>query len=137
MKHLLILISLLFTTYLSAQEAGCTITISLDNVLYDNGDLHLTLHSEDSFGNTEGVRSLVVPATTDSVNLKLENIPPGVYALVLLHDLNGNKQMDFHPSGMPKEPYATSGSSMEMGPPKFSSIKFIHGEEDQRLHLRF
>ena len=34
----------------------------------------------------------------------VEDLPPGDYALLAYHDENGNRELDFRPLGIPKEP---------------------------------
>ena len=59
-----------------------------------------------------------------------ENVTPGTWAFIVLHDVNANGRMDFEASGMPTEPYAMSGESMQMGPPSFQAPSFEVGTED-------
>ena len=60
-----------------------------------------------------------------------------IYAISVLHDLNGNQRMDYELNGMPKEPYGMSGNDMSMGPPVFDSVKFEVGDSDLHLRIRF
>ena len=47
-----------------------------------------------------------------------ESIPPGSYAVVAYHDVNGNGQFD-RVLGIPREPYALSGQAAKKMVPTF------------------
>lgn len=53
-------------------------------------------------------------------------VPPGTYAAIVVHDLNGNGTCDLSwPIPFPKEPFAaTRGARGVMGPPKFADAAF-------------
>jgi uncharacterized protein (DUF2141 family) len=54
------------------------------------------------------------------VILTFRNVAPGDYALMVMHDLNGNDRFDFGTDG-----WAFSNSSLPMmGPPVFDERKF-------------
>lgn len=56
--------------------------------------------------------------------LVLRNVPAGRYAIVLLHDENGNKKMD-KTLFLPKEGFGFSRDApVRMGPPKFEAAAF-------------
>ena len=52
-------------------------------------------------------------------------------------DENENGTMDFNTNGMPKESYGASNNDMSFGPPVWSDSKFIVGEENQSIAIRF
>jgi uncharacterized protein (DUF2141 family) len=54
---------------------------------------------------------------------------------MVLHDKNGNNQMDFESNGMPKEAYGMSNNPMSYGPPQFSDAA-IEVKEDQKIVIR-
>ena len=66
-----------------------------------------------------------------------ENIKPGDYAIIALHDLNGNQSMDFEANGMPKESFGTSNNPRSFGPPMYDDAKFNVANEDLELSIRF
>lgn len=121
----------------STTEGGITLTIVLENVLNDEGDIIAGLHTRQTFMKGAGIANYKGKATTGEHIFVFENVQPGDYAISVLHDLNSNEQMDFEVNGMPKEPYAMSGNEMAMGPPSFGSCDFAVGSEDMELRLRF
>jgi len=125
-----------FTT--QAQDAdGATVTVVIENVLSDGGTILGGLHTAETFMKGMGVANAMEPATAGEVTLKFENVQPGTYAIMVMHDANDNKQMDMEPNGMPKESYGTSGEMNMYGPPTFDGAKIEITGEDQEFRIRF
>jgi uncharacterized protein (DUF2141 family) len=84
--------------------------------LYDN---------DDAFGDLRRpfLRRPFVPAATAAMAL-VDDVPPGVYALMAFEDLNGNGVLDRNFLGIPKEPTAFSQDYSPKGPPVFSRASF-------------
>jgi uncharacterized protein (DUF2141 family) len=135
---ILITLALLFLQGLYGQQApGVTLTVTLENVLSDQGDILAALHGPDTFMKGPGVQNFRAEARKGVLSFTFENVPPGQYAVSVLHDQNANQRMDFDPSGMPREPYGMSGNDMHMGPPTFEGAAFEVGAEPVALSIRF
>ena len=53
------------------------------------------------------------------------SLPEGVYAAQVMHDLNGNGELDANFLGMPREPWAFSNNAVgRRGPAKWEDAKF-------------
>lgn len=65
-------------------------------------------------------------ATVSGSKLVFPGVPPGTYAAIVVHDVNGNGTCDLSwPIPFPKEPFAaTRGARGVMGPPKFADAAF-------------
>jgi len=139
MKTLALILGLLITgLFANAQETeGVTITVTIENVLNDNGKILAALHTSETFMKGQGIDNYEVDAKKGSTTFTFENIVPGTYAISTLHDENGNQRMDFEDSGMPKESYGMSGNGMSMGPPSFEGAKFEVTNEDLEFRIRF
>jgi uncharacterized protein (DUF2141 family) len=62
------------------------------------------------------------------------DIPPGTYALAVIHDENRNGQLDTNRLGIPKEGYGFSNDAKGFfGAPSFSAAKFEY--DGQKLEL--
>jgi uncharacterized protein (DUF2141 family) len=59
------------------------------------------------------------PAAFGVTEVTFEPVPPGVYAVAAYHDLNDNGEFDTF-FGIPREPYALSGTAGEELVPTFS-----------------
>jgi uncharacterized protein (DUF2141 family) len=77
-----------------------------------------------------------IPAAAGFVEVSFENIPPGVYAVVGYHDVNGDNEFN-RTWGVPREPYALSGPAGEMLAPGFedAAIEIRPGVNDVILRL--
>ena len=117
--------------------SGVTVTVTLENVLNDEGEILAALHTSESFMKGPGVANFKTEAKKGTLTFSFDNVAPGTYAVSVLHDLNSNQRMDFQPGGMPKEPYAMSGNDMSMGPPSFESAEFQVGKDPVHLRIRF
>lgn len=81
----------------------------------------------------------VVPAA-DRVHFTFTNVPPGHYAIALLHDENSNGKADLAMGMMPKEGFGFSrDAKVRMGPPKFRNAGFDVGSEkvSQTIRMRY
>ena len=87
----------------------------------------------------EGARSTIVPAS-DTVRLVFEGVPPGRYAIALLHDENNNGKADRALMMMPKEGFGFSrDAKVRMGPPDFDDAAFQYdgGAANQSIRMRY
>jgi uncharacterized protein (DUF2141 family) len=137
-KYILTLIVAICGLSLSAQEqSGVTITVVIENVLNDQGNILAGLYTEANFMRGPGVADYATEAKAGELSFEFENVSPGDYAISVMQDLNENQRMDFEASGMPIEPYGMSGNDMAMGPPSFYNSKFTVGDEDLEIRIRF
>lgn len=69
-----------------------------------------------------------VAARVGSVEICLPAPRPGVFAVGLYHDVNGNKKFDKNFLGLPAEPYGVSNDpAMRLGPPRHEDASFTVG----------
>lgn len=90
------------------------------------------------------------PARVGSVEICLPAPRPGVFAVGIYHDVNGNRKFDKNFLGLPAEPYGVSNDpAMRLGPPRHEDASFAvgprgttvevtlrHGMEPDRLSER-
>ena len=70
-------------------------------------------------------KSVAVKISGDRASVDLREVPPGEYAFAIVHDENGNNQMDTSWIGIPTEGLGTSNHAKgRMGPPKYKDAKF-------------
>lgn len=139
MKTVTTAILFLFTMIIgfSQEEKGITISVEITNALNDEGKAIVALHTADTFMKGPGIKNLEGTITDGKVSFSFEDVPPGTYAIMALHDANANNRMDYEPNGMPKESYGMSGNSMTMGPPSFQDAQFEVADEDLSFDIRF
>jgi len=137
-KKLLLTFALALTTLFSfSQDKGITITITIDNVKNDIGKVSFALHTNDTFMKGNGVMNTETTIKDGKVTITFENVQPGEYAIMALHDENENGRMDFRENGMPLESYGTSNNVMDFGPPQYDDAKFNVEKEALELSIRF
>lgn len=62
-----------------------------------------------------------------SSTIIFKSVPPGSYAIAILHDENNNQKMDKNILGIPKEGYGFSNNvSGAFGPPSYKKASFNH-----------
>ncbi|NJB37729.1 DUF2141 domain-containing protein [Croceivirga sp. JEA036] len=138
MKTLLSLFAIVCTlTFSQAQTDGVTVSVTIENVLNDEGNLLASLHTAETFMKAQGIKMSSVAAKKGAVTITFENVAPGTYAIMILHDANGNNKMDFQANGMPKESYGTTGEMNMYGPPTFKDSSFTVAEEPVSHTIRF
>jgi uncharacterized protein (DUF2141 family) len=65
-----------------------------------------------------------------------EDIPPGTYALAVVHDENMNGKLDTNLLGIPKEGYGFSNDAKALlGPPSFSAASFPYDGQNLELTI--
>ena len=80
-------------------------------------------------------RKLAVPAG-GAVTLLFSGLPPGSYAVSLLHDENGNGKADMTLM-IPREGFGFSrDAAARFGPPKFSAAAFDVGADEVSVPIR-
>jgi len=119
---------------LSAQETF-TLKVTVDNAKSDIGTMVYSLSTENQFMKAAPLQSATIKIKDGVAVAIFENIPAGEYAVMVLHDKNGNNQMDFTDQGMPKEAYGMSNNPMSYGPPSWDDAK-ITIESDKEIAVR-
>ncbi|WP_400078178.1 DUF2141 domain-containing protein [Winogradskyella sp. R77965] len=140
MRNLILTIALVLTSVFSfsqEEEKGITITVTIDNVKNDTGKVLMSLHSSETFMKGLGVLDAETEIKDGKVTITFENVQPGEYAIMAMHDENDNKRMDFRENGMPLESYGTSNNVMAFGPPQYDDAKFTVEDKDLELEIRF
>lgn len=139
MKKLILTFAVALTTLLGfSQEAeGVNITVTIDNVTSDKGKVLMSLHTSETFMKGKGIMDAETEIKDGKVTITFENVLPGEYAILAMHDANDNKRMDFQENGMPTESFGMSNNVMAMGPPQYDDAKFKVGGENLELNIRF
>lgn len=134
-----LILFVIFSSLGFSQEAktGSHITVTIENITSNEGHVLLGLHTKDTFLKGQGVKGQKSEIKDGKVIVTFENVDPGEYAILALHDKNDNERMDFSESGMPQEPYGMSNNPINYGPPQFQLAKFKVADEDLNLSIKF
>jgi uncharacterized protein (DUF2141 family) len=100
--------------------------VKVTNIKAAKGSIRIGLfNSEESFLK-DAVLGKVVKASADEVTVVFDNLKSGEYALSVIHDENGNEQLDTNMVGIPQEGFAFGNNAMGMfGPPSFEKAKLV------------
>lgn len=133
-----------------AGPAGCTgpvsdtwIDVAVDGVRNGQGQIAITLYPDVSRRFLVKMGSLYigrVPATEGVTHGCIFVPGPGVYAIAIYHDENGNQQFDRTGIGLPAEGYGFSNNPGTLaGLPSFRSVRLAIPKPGlvTRIHLKY
>jgi uncharacterized protein (DUF2141 family) len=105
-----------------------TVKVSLSGLNKATGQILFSLYeSADGFPDQPKKAFQIgsVPVHSRYLTISIESLPPGKYALAIIHDENGNGRLDKNKLGIPIEPVGFSNNVMgAFGPPKFQRAQF-------------
>ncbi len=118
----IVLTSVFCSTNVFAQKASLEVTVK--NIKGSKGLIRVGLFvtKEDFLKNA--ITGKEIDANGSEVKVIFEDLPPGEYAVSVIHDENGNKKLDTKAMGIPKEGFAFGNNAMgNFGPPSFDDVK--------------
>lgn len=91
---------------------------------------------EDADPRVPEQRAPIAPDRT--ATCRFDDVPPGEWAVEVMHDENDNGKMDFNFLGMPKEGYGVSNNHTHaLAPPRWKDSRFeLRPGEEVRLEIR-
>ena len=138
MKTIAVVIALLVSSIALGQDLKKgSIKVNVPNVHGTEGNVAFGLYTENTFMKNKPDYGVVAEIKDGTATAVFNEIPEGTYALIVMHDANGNKQMDFENNGMPKEEYGTSGTINLYGPPQWEESKFDFDGTEKSMEIRF
>lgn len=147
MRNLLRLIAFLTLSLISfsalaqntAQPSCCTLTIVVEGMSSNEGNLGVLI-----FNGPKGwaedrqaaYKDIAIPAEKGTQTLKVSALPPGKYAVALIHDLNKNHKLDKNFIGFPKEQWGMSNNphATIKAPPIEKAMVSV--EKDTEIHIK-
>ena len=117
----------LFIFFISTPFPQKSLTVEISKVNSEKGNLLLSLYeTETSFKNFKPDKYVVIKAKKGLVQFTFQNLDKSLYAIGILHDLNGNLLMDKNFFGWPKEGFGFSKDALgKFGPPSFNQAGII------------
>ena len=116
-----------------------SISVHVHNVPSNKGHINVAVYnSDDTFLSFDGVFKVGTEVAHEGiVQLLIEDLPSGEYALAVFHDENGNGKLDTNWLGIPKEKVAFSKGKMKtFGPPKYKECSFrVHSDYEINVEL--
>lgn len=116
----------------------CSLSITARKFHGARGNAAIAIYSSaDGFPDApeKAVRKVLAPIVDDSATAVINDLEPGTYAVVVLHDENGNGKMDKSLIGRPKEGYGVSNNARPraFGPPSFRDAAFVLDSSGRKL----
>lgn len=103
----------------------CTVTVQLEGLGSDQGDLQVALYSSEDSWLGKPFMAESVKIVDGTATVVFSNVPFGIYAISSVHDEDSNGKLNTGLMGIPSEPYANSrGAKGRFGPPKWEDAKF-------------
>ena len=100
---------------------AATLVIRVEGVRSDQGVIYAGVCAT-GFGDKDCPYRSRGAAVVGAVELRIQNVEPGEYAVAVFQDLNGNGRID-RPFLIPTEPYGFSNDVGRGGPPRFEAAK--------------
>lgn len=128
-----------------AQSSSCPgIHVKVLDIRNSTGTVDCALFDSPEGFPIEVLRSatnvMVIKVRKTQARCDFEDIPPGTYALAVIHDENMNGKLDTKWLGRPKEGYGFSNDAKGLlGPPSFSDASFRYdgGTLDLTISLHY
>ena len=124
----------------AAVEAG-QVTIHIQGVRSDSGLVRIGVFSdEDGFPRSGRIAGQSVEARQGDVIATFDDLAPGVYAIAIHHDEDGDGEFDTTFIGLPDEGYGFSNDApVVFGPPKFeeAAISVVADGVTTELRVRY
>lgn len=136
----IIFLTLMFVFELAFSQSNdtSTLTVVVENIKTDEGEILAGLYSRNTFMKTEAEYGAKSQQIEDGkVTLVFTGVPAGTYGLTVLHDRNSNGYMDFDAMGMPMEDYGISNNRMNpYGPPRWQDAQFEVANGEMEISVR-
>jgi uncharacterized protein (DUF2141 family) len=117
----------------------CTLTIYVDGVNQQGGNIGVLLFQNDKGWPEDrfaAYKDIVEKAHPGTVVVKIPDLPPGDYAVALVHDVNMNHKVDKNWLGKPTEQWGMSNNPHALiKAPPFSKAKFTLNH-DSEIHIQ-
>ncbi|MBU6157071.1 MAG: DUF2141 domain-containing protein [Alphaproteobacteria bacterium] len=109
-----------------SQAVAADLSVEVEGLAGNAGQVLVALHNNsETFpsGWSEAVAVERVPASGPVV-VRFRNVPPGRYAVMAVHDADGNGRMTKTWIGLPLEGFGASNNPGALGPPRFRQAAF-------------
>lgn len=127
MQRIFLCFSLLVPLLGAAPAGAAELTVHIENIPEGGGALMIQIvDSEAAFRDqAPPVASLILPASAPALVFSTTALAAGSYAVRVMHDQNGNQQLDSNLVGMPTEPWGFSNDAAgTFGPPGWADARF-------------
>ena len=115
---------------LAGAAQAADVRVTLTGLQPRGGRLLVSLQARDQFMKSDGTAGAVFPGdVTGEKRFTLGEVPPGDYALFVLHDEDGNRRMTLDDAGRPAEGWTTRNAAELRAKPRFDEVS-VHVPAD-------
>lgn len=135
-KFQIILLCLAFVGV--SEKALSQVIVNVSNINNIEGHIHIGLYNDADVFLIEGEEFIIIrtKVTSNEINIPIDSLEAGSYAVSLFHDVNSNNQIEKNFFGIPKEPYGFSKNFKPLfRAPKFSECSFDYNGEEQVIEI--
>lgn len=127
---------LAFASALAAPLQAANLDVSIRDARSQGGQFQVALVDAAGYagGGAPVAARLQAPAG-DVTHVRFDDVPAGRYALMVIHDENGNGTLDTNLVGMPVEGYGFSNNPRVMRKPTFDEAAFDVGADALALDI--
>lgn len=114
------------------------LTVKITGFSNNEGNCRFALaNSEEVFEREDSVWiGKVLPIKNKKVEVTIDSLSYGVYAIKVFHDKNRNEELDTNILGIPSEDYAYSNDASGIfGPPSWNSAKFVFNKPEMTVTI--
>lgn len=130
----------LFSWLFMHSTSDTLLTINIKGVPSDQGKVMVGVYNKkDGFRDTDKTyKNLTLNARKGDLNVYLDGLPSGDYAVAVFHDRNENGKLDKNFLGIPTEKFGFSNDAMgKMGPPSYEQcLVSVSGKDQITIHLK-
>lgn len=128
-----------FQAFPQHQSKKGKIKIVISNLKNEKGKILMSLHNKKEGFPGDPAHTLIsreLNINGDTVICEFAKIPPGEYAIAIIHDENSNYKLDTNMLGIPAEGIGISNNAYKMmGPPEYEDAKFELGTGEKVIHI--
>jgi uncharacterized protein (DUF2141 family) len=120
--------------------AQSQLEVVVSNVKSDKGNVRVGIFKDEKTFLKDATYGKVVKANSGQTTVVFEDLPPGTYAVSIIHDENENNELDTNLLGIPNEGIGFANDAMgTFGPPDFekASITVETGKKSVVIRMRY
>lgn len=130
------------TPALARDDAASSLRLEVSTLRNAKGTLNCRLFTDAAgFPDGEGARTVRAAITGTQATCVFDELPPGAYAVAVVHDENGNGRLDKNFLGIPTEGYGVSNNrTYAASSPKWDESRFTVATREPvqlRVNLRY
>ncbi len=126
---------ILFILLLSIKLAyAANLTVTVNNIIDKKGQMIISLYNNKASFPIEGkeYRAIIVyPITAATITTTFNNIPPGTYAVAVIHDEDRDGKISRNDNGEPTEQFGFSNTTKS----SFDAAQFYMATENLQINI--